>query len=171
MSYTQPNLRRQLIRILLEEDLKEIFDSKPFRTSFKIGRGQTAEYETQPFNDDQGNQIIVGFISAGSDVYEVDFQVNGNSFKDINVTYSIVEYSKLLGTVAQDVSQFIKEYKPYGIVIRGVDSFSKVLKRPSTEGQEDRVYDYFIVKMEEHPDYKVGRYSDGIGLQRIKKNE
>jgi hypothetical protein len=171
MSFTQPNLKMQLTKILLEEDLKELFDSQPFKTSFKIEPGYTAEYETQPFQDEQGNQIVVGFISDGPGVFEIDFQINGNSFKDINVNYTITEYSKLLATVAQAVSQFIEEYKPYGILLTGVDDFSKIQKKPSTEGQKDRVYDYFISKMKEHPNYKVGRYPNGIGLQRMNKKE
>lgn len=156
-----------LTNLLKEITLQEIFDSKPFRTSFTIEPGFEATYQTEVFKDPQGNNIEIFFIESGEDVFEIDFQVNRNSFKAANVTYSLKDYTSLLSTVAASISQFLYKYQPYGVVFRGADDFESVSKNPNKKGQKDRIYDFFITQLNDNENYKIGRYPDGIGLQRI----
>lgn len=156
-----------LISILKEVTLSEIFDSKPFKTSFKIRPGFEAAYETESFKDSQGNTVDIFFLESGEDMYEVDFQINGNSFKASGVEYGLKDYTSLIATVAAAVTQFLDKYKPYGVVFRGADDFTSVSKNPNKKGQKDRIYDYFITQVGDNENYKLGRYPDGIGLQRI----
>lgn len=156
-----------LVNILKEITLSELFDSKPFKTSFSIRPGFEAAYETESFKDLQGNTVDILFLESGEDVYEVDFQINGNSFKASEVEYSLKDYTSLIATVAAAVTQFLNKYQPYGVVFRGADDFASVGKNPNKKGQKDRIYDYFITQLGDNENYKLGRYPDGIGLQRI----
>ncbi len=156
-----------LANILKEITLSELFDSRPFKTSFKISPGFEAAYETESFKDLQGNTVDIFFLESGEDTYEVDFQINGNSFKASEVEYSLGDYASLLATVAAAVTQFLDKYEPYGVVFRGADDFASVSKNPNKKGQKDRIYNYFITQLRDNENYKLGRYPDGIGLQRI----
>ena len=156
-----------LVNLLKEISLDEIFDSKPFKTSFKIGPGFEAHYEVESFKDPQGNTIDISFIESGEDVFEIDFQLNGNSFRASDVNYTLKEYTSLLSTIALAVTQFLEKYEPYGVVFRGADDFESVSKNPNKKGQKDRIYDFFITQLGDNTNYKIGRYPDGIGLQRI----
>lgn len=168
MSGKLDSVKRILLTNLLKEvTIQEIFDSKPFKTSFNIKPGFEATYQTEVFKDPQGNDIEIFFVESGEDIYEVDFQVNGDSFKAANVKYSLQDYTRLLSTVAEGVSQFLNKYQPYGVVFRGADDFASVSKNPNKRGQKDRIYDFFITQLENNKNYKIGRYPDGIGLQRI----
>ena len=120
-----------LVNLLKEISLDEIFDSKPFKTSFKIGPGFEAHYEVESFKDPQGNTIDIFFIESGEDVFEIDFQLNGNSFKASDVDYTLKEYTSLLSTIALAVTQFLEKYEPYGVVFRGADDFESVSKNPN----------------------------------------
>lgn len=156
-----------LTSILKEITLSEIFDSSPFKTSFKIRPGFEAAYETESFKDSQGNTVDILFLESGEDMYEVDFQINGSSFKASGVEYGLKDYTSLIATVAAAVTQFLDKYKPYGVIFRGADDFASVSKNPNKKGQKDRIYDYFITQVGDNENYKLGRYPDGIGLQRI----
>jgi len=156
-----------LVNLLKEITLDEIFDSKPFKTSFKIGPGFEAHYEVESFKDPQGNTVDIHFIESGEDVFEIDFQLNGNSFKASDVNYTLKDYTSLLSTIALAVTQFLEKYEPYGITFRGADNFESVSKNPNKKGQKDRIYDFFITQLGDNRNYKIGRYPDGIGLQRI----
>ena len=156
-----------LANILKEITLSELFDSRPFKTSFNISPGFEAAYETESFKDLQGNTVDIFFLESGEDTYEVDFQINGNSFKASEVEYSLGDYASLLATVAAAVTQFLDKYEPYGVVFRGADDFASVSKNPNKKGQKDRIYNYFITQLRDNENYKLGRYPDGIGLQRI----
>jgi hypothetical protein len=156
-----------IISILKEITLKELFDSKPFKTSFKIGPGFEAHYEVESFKDPQENTVNIYFTESGEDMYEVDFQLNGNSFKASGVNYTLKDYTSLLSTIAAAVTQFLEKYEPYGVVLRGADDFESVSKNPNKKGQKDRIYDFFITQLGNNEKYKIGRYPDGIGLQRI----
>jgi hypothetical protein len=155
-----------LVSLLKEIALDEIFDSKPFKTSFTIGPGFEAHYEVESFKDPQGNTIDIYFIESGDDTYELDFQLNGNSFKASDVEYTLKEYTSLLSTIALAVTHFLEKYQPYGVVFRGADDFELVSKNPNKRGQKDRIYDFFITQLGDNRNYKIGRYPDGIGLQR-----
>lgn len=156
-----------LVNIIKEITLQEIFDSKPFKTVFKLQPGFEATYETESFKDPQGNTIDIFFIESGEDTFEVDFQVNGNSFKASGVEYTIKDYTSLLSTIAAAVTQFLEKYEPYGVTFRGADDFESVSKNPNKKGQKDRIYDFFITQLGDNENYKLGRYPDGIGLQKI----
>jgi hypothetical protein len=156
-----------LVNLLKEVALDEIFDSKPFKTSFNIGPGFEAHYEVESFKDPQGNTIDIYFIESGDDTYELDFQLNGNSFKASDVEYTLKDYTSLLATIALAVTHFLEKYEPYGVVFRGADDFESVSKNPNKRGQKDRIYDFFITQLGDNENYKLGRYPDGIGLQRI----
>ena len=156
-----------LVNLLKEITLDEIFDSKPFKTSFKIGPGFEAHYEVESFKDPQGNTVDIYFTESGEDIFEIDFQLNGNSFKASDVSYTLKDYTSLLSTIALAVTQFLEKYEPYGITFRGADDFRSVSKNPNKKGQKDRIYDFFITQLGDNRNYKIGRYPDGIGLQRI----
>ena len=164
-------VKKVLLTSLLKEiTLQEIFNSNPFRTSFDIHPGTEATYETESFKDLQGNLVDIHFLESGKNSFELDFQVNKNSFKAANVTYTLKDYAALLSTVAAAVTQFLREHKPYGITFKGVDDFESVKSKPNKQGQKDRIYNYFITQLGNNPDYIVGRYPDGIGLQRIMRD-
>ncbi len=156
-----------LVDLLKEVTLDEIFDNKPFKTSFKIDPGFEVHYEVESFKDPQGNTVNIYFIESGEDIFEIDFQLNGNSFKASDVNYTLKDYTSLLSTIALAVTQFLQKYKPYGITFRGADDFESVSKNPNKKGQKDRIYDFFITQLGDNENYKIGRYPDGIGLQRI----
>ena len=168
MATTLKSLKRSLLFNLLKEvTLKEIFDSVPFKTSFSIKPGFEAAYEVDSFKDPQGNTIDIHFVESGDEVYDLDFQVNGNSFKAENVKYTLKDYTSLLSTIAAAVTQFLNEQEPNGLIFRGADDFPSIANKTYKKGQKDRIYNYFITKLNPTHNYKVGKYPDGIGLQKI----
>lgn len=152
---------------LLTEILKEIFDSKPFKTTFDFQPSEYSTIETPRFQDPLGNIIKIYFTEVGENLYEVEFTVNSNSFQSKNLDYSIKDYSRLLSTIAQGVNEFIKQYEPQGILIKGTDIFQKVQKNPKTIGQKDRLYLYFISQIEDQGKYMVDKSNpEGIALMK-----
>lgn len=152
---------------LLLEIVKELFDSPAFKTSFNFIPSDYASYETVPFRDPLGNLIRVFFTEIGDELYEVEFDVNGDSFQDQNTGYTVKDYSTLLATVAKAVSRFLEKYNPQGILIKGTDILQKVQKNPKTVGQKDRLYLYFISQIEDRGKYMVDKSNpDGIALMK-----
>jgi hypothetical protein len=150
---------------LLTEIFKEIFDSQPFKTGFTFQPSEYSTLEVPRFQDHLGNIIRIFFTDVGNDLYEVEFSVNGNSFQSKNLDYSVKDYSQLLSTIAQGISEFLKEYEPRGILIQGTDIFQKIQKNAKTIGQKDRLYLYFISKIEDQGLYMIDKTnSEGIAL-------
>ena len=154
--------KRKIKRILKEIlnqnlDLVEIFDSPPFKTNF--------EFEEDPeeiftkFEDLKNNKIRVIFHKMNNNVYMLDFTVNGTSYKDSKVNYSLKDYTTLLATVAQATSQFIDKYEPNALRIDGADSFEKELI--GKKGQKINIYDYFINNMKHKSDYSIQYKTNG----------
>ena len=154
-------------RILLSEVLSELFDSSPFKNDFNFGLNNFKDVVVTPFQDPQGNEIKIIYYNEGNSLYELDFMVNNTSFKDWEVTYTLGEYTKLLTTVASATSQFLDQYKPTGLLIKGVDDFRKIQKKEKAEGQKTRIYDYLISQIEDKGKYMVDKsVKDGIALIR-----
>lgn len=156
-----------LKEVVLSGTLDEIFDSKPFTTTFEFEGELGSFIETAPFRDPKGYKINIYFYHEGNNVYTLDFSINGDSYKAPGVIYSFKEYTILLATVAEAVTQFLQKYKPTGLQIKGTNVAKKVIKRTSAEGQKDRIYNFFISQIEDKGEYMVDKSnSDGIILMR-----
>lgn len=154
-------------RILLSEMLDEIFDSKPFKDNFSFSLNNFKDVVVSPFQDTQGNEIKIIFYNEGNNLYDLDFMVNNTSFKDWDVNYTLKEYTKLLSTVANATSQFLNEYEPTGLKIRGVDDYRKIQNKEKASGQKTRIYDYFISQIDDQGNYMVDKSAgDSIALMK-----
>jgi len=152
---------KRIISEILEQniDLKEIFDSPPFKTNFEFKEDQDYIYVSD-FLDPQQNKIKIYFHKYNNQVYLLDFTINGYSGKAPNINYSLKQYATLLSTIGKAIDQFIKEYNPKAIKIEGEDSTEKINR--GKEGQKINIYDYFINTIDVTPDYLVGdRKPDG----------
>ena len=162
---------KQVLRQIIKEEiqkypyLKEIFDSSPFKTQFNfINSGNEIKCET--FNDNQGNKIQVIFHKMRRENYEIDFTVNGNSYENKDIDYSIKEYSSLISTVFKCIEQFIEEYSPEGLYIEGEDSFTK--QDLEKKGQKNSIYKYSLKNINLPSDYVLLTNESG-GVQILKK--
>ena len=154
-------------RILLSEMLDEIFDSEPFKNNFNFKDEENGDVKVESFKDPLSNKINIVFYNIKNNLYELDFGVNGNSFSNFNLEYSLKDYSLLLSTIAQAVSQFLERYKPKGLKIEGEDSFEKIIKNPDKDGQKNSIYKFFISQIEDKGDYMVDKsIPKGIALMR-----
>lgn len=154
-------------RILLSEMLDEIFDSEPFKNNFNFGLNNYKDVVITPFQDPQDNEIKIIFYNEGNGLYEIDFMVNNTSFKDLDVNYTLKDYTKLLSTVASATSQFLDKYEPKGLKIKGADDYRKIQNKEKAQGQKTRIYDYFISQIEDKGKYMVDKSSpEGIALMR-----
>ena len=154
-------------RILISEILGELFDSKPFISTFNFSLNNYKDIVVTPFKDPQDNEIKIIYYNEGNDLYELDFMVNNTSFKDWDVKYTLGEYTKLLSTIASATSQFLNKYKPVGLKIKGVDDYRKIQDKEKAQGQKTRIYDYLISQIEDKGDYMVDKSPrDGIALIR-----
>jgi hypothetical protein len=154
-------------RILLSEMLDEIFDSESFKNNFNFGLNNYKDVVVTPFPDPQDNEIKIIYYNEGNGLYEIDFMVNNTSFKDLDVNYTLKDYTKLLSTVANATSQFLDKYEPKGLKIKGVDDYGKVQSKEKAYGQKTRIYDYFISQIEDKDKYMVDKTDpEGISLMR-----
>jgi hypothetical protein len=93
--------------------------------------------------------------------------INNTSFKDLDVNYTLKDYTKLLSTVASATSQFLDKYEPIGLKIKGADDYRKIQNKEKTQGQKTRIYDYFISQIEDKGKYMVDKTDpEGIALMR-----
>ncbi len=158
---------RQTIKEEIQKQLflQEIFDSSPFKTKFKfIGNGYEIKCET--FKDNQNNTIQIIFHKMGENLFEVDFTVNGNSYENSDITYSLKDYTSLISTVFKCIEQFIKEYSPKGLHIEGEDSLTK--QDIGKKGQKNTIYKYALQNVDIPPNYILLTNESG-GVQIIKK--
>ena len=154
-------------RMLLSEMLDEIFDSKPFKNNFNFSLNNYKDVVVAPFQDPQDNEIKIIYYNEGNGLYEIDFMVNNTSFKDLDVNYTLKDYTKLLSTVALATSQFLDKYEPIGLKIKGADDYGKTQHKEKAQGQKTRIYDYFISQIEDKGKYMVDKSnSEGIALMR-----
>lgn len=160
MGISLQTYKTQALKRLVTEVLYEVFESDPFKVSFNISPSEEG-YSTETFEDSDSNSIRVIFHNAGNQMYELDFTLNGNSFSNPNINYTVRQYSRLLSTVAKAVSQFLGQIKPQGLQIDGADSFAKILSRANVKGQKNFIYDYFLSKIENDTDYKIDRLEGG----------
>jgi hypothetical protein len=156
--------KKKIINIIKEtiienESLNELFETPPFKINFDF-KENSDEIYIDNFNDPKNNIIKIYFYKGPYDIYMLDFTMNGQSGKDIDINYSLKEYTSLLGTIAKATSQFLDVYKPNALQIDGEDTLNKQLK--GKKGQKSLIYNYFANKLEINPNYKVtDRKSDG----------
>jgi hypothetical protein len=160
MGISLQTYKTQALKRLITETLYEVLDSEAFKTSFNLTLSDEG-YTTEIFEDGEGNLIRVIFHSLGKEMYELDFTLNGSSFSNPDINYTIKQYSSLLYTVANAVSQFLQEIKPKGLKIDGEDSFAKILKRINPKSQKNLIYDYFLSKIRNDTGYKIERLEGG----------
>ena len=154
-------------RITLSEIIGELFDSKPFTSTFNFSLNNYKDIVVTPFQDPQDNEIKIIYYNDGNGLYEIDFMVNNTSFKDLDVNYTLKDYTKLLSTVANATSQFLDKYEPTGLKIKGVDDYRKIQDKEKAQGQKTRIYDYLISQIEDKGNYMVDKsVKDGIALMR-----
>jgi hypothetical protein len=170
MKLRRDNYKQVLNHIIKEEitkqlQLKEIFDSKPFKTQFELISSEFG-IECKQFKDIQNNIIKVIFHKMRRECYEIDFTVNGSSFENENVSYSLKEYTSLISTIFKCIEQFLKEYNPLGIVFDGSDSSKKI--DIGKEGQKNTIYKYALQSIDIPPNYSL-LTNENSGAQILKK--
>ena len=166
-NHTYKNSLRQTIKEEIQKQLflQEIFDSSPFKTEFTFF-DSGYEIKCNPFKDNQGNNIQVISHKLSSGFYEIDFTVNGNSYENSDIDYSIKEYTSLISTVFKCIEQFIEEYAPQGVKIEGEDSFTKQEK--GKKGQKNTIYKYALQNIDVPPNYVLLTDESG-GVEILKK--
>ena len=166
-NHNYKNSLRQTIKEEIQKQLflQEIFDSSPFKTEFTFF---DSEYEIKcgVFKDNQENDIQVIFHKMRGENYEIDFTVNGSSYENSNIEYSIKEYTSLISTIFKCIEQFIAEYSPQGMKIEGEDSFTKQEK--GKQGQKNAIYKYALQNINIPPNYVLLTNESG-GVQILKK--
>lgn len=151
----------------LLEVIEEVFTSQPFRTVFHFSGKLGEDVAVSDFKDPNGNNIDIYFYHDGNSIYSLDFSVNGDSYRAKDNNYSVRDYTTLLSTVAEATSQFLQKFHPLGLQIKGTNVVSKLISRPSTEGQKDRIYNFFVAQIEDKGNYMVDKsVKDGIALMR-----
>jgi hypothetical protein len=149
----------------LLEIISELFDTRPFKNSFTFQTSDYADFESEDFKDMKGNHIKIYFTSVGDGLYELEFSVNGTSYEPIDAEYNLKDYSALIATIAKGASTFIKEFSPQGLLIKGSDAFGKMVKKPKSVGQKDRLYLYYISQIEDDGRYMIDKTNkEGIAL-------
>lgn len=160
---------------LIKEELKpnllelvdEIFDSNSFRSEFTFAGNLGDDIDINSFQDPKDNVVSIYFYHDGNNIYTLDYSINGDSYQAKGVGYTLKDYTQLLATIAEAVSQFLQKYHPVGLQIKGTDIVGKVISRASTEGQKDRIYKFFISQIEDKGNYMVDKsVKDGIALMR-----
>jgi hypothetical protein len=166
-NHNYKNSLRQTVKEEIQKQLflQEIFDSSPFKTEFVFF---DSEYgiKSESFKDNQGNNIQVIFHKLSSGFYEIDFTVNGNSYENSNIVYSLKEYTSLISTVFKCIEQFINEYSPKGLHIEGEDSLTK--QDIGKKGQKNTIYKYALQNIDVPPNYVLLTNESG-GVQILKK--
>jgi hypothetical protein len=153
-------------QVSIYDTLVEVFDAKPFKTTFMFIRDEDDLYIPR-FNDPKGNPININFYHEGVGIYALDFTVNGTSYKSNTVKYTLLDYTTLLSTVAQAVTQFLEKCNPVGVLLTGTNVYEKIANKPQAEGQKDRIYRFFISQIEDQGNYMVDKsVKDGIALMR-----
>jgi hypothetical protein len=164
--------KRQLAeQVSIYDTLHEIFDAKPFKTTFMFLEDDDEVYVPR-FNDPKGNAINIHFYHEGNNLYALDFMVNDDSYKSNTTEYTLLDYTTLLSTIAQATSQFLQKYNPVGLILTGTNVYGKIAKKPQAQGQKDRIYRYFITQIEDQGNYTVDKsVKDGIALMRKHKQD
>jgi hypothetical protein len=170
MKLRNHNYKQVLRQIIKEEILKhsylqEIFDSSPFKTQFNF-QDDGYEIKSEYFKDSQENDIQVIFHKMSRENYEIDFTVNGSSYENLDINYSLKEYTSLISTVFKCIEQFINGYFPEGLYIEGEDSFTK--KDIGKKGQKNSIYKYALENINIPPNYVLLTNESG-GVQILKK--
>ncbi len=158
---------RQIIKEEIQNQLflQEIFDSSPFKTKFTFF-DSGYEIKCESFKDNQGNNIQVIFHKLSRGFYEIDFSVNGSSYENSDIDYSLKEYTSLISTVFKCIEQFMEEYSPQGVKIEGEDSFTK--QDIGKKGQKNSIYKYALQNIDVPPNYVLLTNESG-GVQILKK--
>ncbi len=158
-------------QVSIYDTLVEVFDAKPFKTTFMFIKDEDDVYVPR-FNDPKGNAINIHFYHEGIGLYTLDFTVNDTSYKSDTTKYTLLDYTTLLTTVAQAVTQFLEKYNPVGLVLTGTNVYEKIATKPQAEGQKDRIYRFFISQIEDKGNYMVDKsVKDGIALMRKYKQD
>lgn len=165
----------KVLKRLLTEELKpnlleilgEVFNSDPFNSEFTFTGTLGNDIGVSSFNDPKGNVVDIYFYHDGNSVYTLDYSINGDSYQAREVQYTLKDYTQLLATIAEVVSQFLQKYNPTGLQIKGTNIVSKVISRSGAENQKDRIYKFFISQIEDLGNYMVDKsVKDGIALMR-----
>jgi hypothetical protein len=160
---------------LIKEELKpnllelvdELFNSNSFKSEFVFAGNLGDDINVNSFQDPKDNVVSIHFYHDGNSVYTLDYSINGDSYQAKGVEYTLKDYTQLLVTIAEVVSQFLQKYNPVGLQIKGTDIVRKVINRPSAKNQKDRIYKFFISQIEDQGNYMVDKsVRDGIALMK-----
>jgi hypothetical protein len=165
-------LNKELKQIVKEEIFNEILNSPPLVTTFRWDEDPEEmglhDYSIVPFKDTKGNVIQIEFEYKGDETYDALFRVNSNLFSNSNIKYSVLEYARLLSTVALAVNFFLEDVKPDVLNVFGADAPGLTVNKSEKEGQKNRIYTYYFSKIENNSNYRMEKTSDG-GFKFIKK--
>jgi hypothetical protein len=92
--------------------------------------------------------------------------VNGNSYENLDIDYSIKEYTSLISTIFKCIEQFIDEYSPNGLDIGGSESSKKITS--GKKGQKNAIYKYALKHIDIPNNYSLLTNEDG-GVQILEK--
>lgn len=165
---TSITAQKSRIRRLINEvvNLNELFETPPFKTSFDFIKDGD-NIESKPFNDPKQNIIKVYFYNMGNHTFEVDFTLNGSSYSNSDINYSISEYTSLIKTVYACINQFMVDYSPNAIKVEGADTFEKIAK--GKKGQKNSIYMYSIDFLDPHNNYYINTNYNNGNFELIKK--
>ena len=155
---------KYVVREILKENLTEIFETPPFKTNFNFKEEEGLLY-VPDFKDPKGNNIKIYFWEYPNTSYMVDFTLNGNSFGNEDIEYTLKEYTSLIRTIYEAITSFLEKYQPRALDIGGADSFDSIRK----EGQKSAIYKYSTKFLKPHPQYRV-LFKDNGDLNLIKNN-
>lgn len=160
------NLRdhiKYVVKEILKENLTEIFETPPLKTNFNFIKEEGLIYIPE-FKDSKGNNIKIYFWEYPNNSYMVDFTLNGSSFGNEDIEYTLKEYTSLIRTIYESINQFLEKYQPYALEIGGADSIKNIKKI----GQKGRIYKYATKFLNPNPSYRVLFKNNG-DLNLIKK--
>jgi hypothetical protein len=162
------NSYKKYLKQIVKETIDEMFDSNPIKTIFNF-IDKDDYIETEIFKDHKDNNVKILFYKLRNDMYELDYSINGSSFTNPDLDYTIKDYSILLSTVAKAVDQFLLKYNPLGLIIEGADYSGKLISNPKSLGQKNRIYNYFISQIQDNPNYIVDKTKSGT-INLIRKH-
>ena len=154
------NSYKKYLKQIIKETIDEMFDSNPIKTIFNF-IDKEDYIETEIFKDHKDNNIKILFYKLKNDMYELDYSINGSSFTNPDLDYTIKDYSILLNTVAKAIDQFLLKYNPLGLIIEGADYSGKLISNPKSLGQKNRIYNYFITQIKDNLNYIVDKTKSG----------
>ena len=148
----------------LTENQKKLFEigelQKPYFDWFHFDKD--GQQISTTFKDHEGNNINVYFHPMGvkTPSYEVEFTVNGHSKESFITNHA--HFFKIISTVMGAINQFIKEYKPYQLLVEPDEKLGK-------ENQKSKIWIQYAKMAIKDDGFILSKSPNGFSIQ-INKN-